>query len=494
MTIIMKTFCKKVEALFQKDCFWKWSCIIVFGIVNVMYLYLALCKTFHYDEAYSIGIAANSFGEIIDITSRDVHSPFYYFVLKLFCMLPGLNELVGAKILSWLFMFLYMAFSAYVVYRRYGWKVAFFWTLVSGFVPSMIIQSTTVRMYTMGLFFVTVASYLAYSIYQRETMKKWILFTICSALSVYIHTFCLLEMVAVCGVLLLAVLIKKKYKMLGKVLGSGIIVSICFLPWLFTLWQQFTRWAGWENGWEGTFLPVSLESSTIYLSEWFSSMEYPQPLTVLFWVVLLLFASFHVRDYVRRSKDYLPCMGMILVGIILVVATVVSNYVAPCFLGRYALPLFAGVWLFAAIGIAKCQNYIKQIVISVLVIFFGIMAYRTEVQIEDASGLNTYIECVENNMDLSEDVIMADRYFNMMFSIYYPEARYMVYGYSPEGLPFRNTETFTSWEQLEGVDTVWLISFADNQGADLSEKFEAIQSFTFDYSYYQIKVEKLTRR
>jgi len=70
----------------------------------------------------------------------------------------------------------------------------------------------------------------------------------------------------------------------------------------------------------------------------------------------------------------------------------------------------------------------------------------------------------------------------------------MVYGYSPEGLPFRNTETFTSWEQLEGVDTVWLISFADNQGADLSEKFEAIQSFTFDYSYYQIKVEKLTRR
>uniref|UniRef100_UPI004055E99D glycosyltransferase family 39 protein n=1 Tax=Acetatifactor sp. TaxID=1872090 RepID=UPI004055E99D len=478
----------------KKENIWKYACIGIFILENLLYLYLAIQRTFHYDEAYSVGMIFNSFDEIIEITGRDVHSPFYYFALKLFCMIPGINDLVGAKLFSWLFMMLFLLFGGHVVSKRYGEKVTFFWILLSGFIPSMVIQSTTVRMYTMGLFFVTVASYLAYSLYEQETRKKWILYTIFSIMTVYIHTFCMLAMVAVYIAFMIAVLYKKNYRKLRNILLSGVIVSISFLPWLYSLWQQFSRWAGWETGWKNSFEEVTLNSFVIYLSEWFSSMENPQTLAVIFGVFLFIYVSYYVRTYVKETQDYFPYMGMILVGIVVTAGVLVSVYIVPCFLGRYVLPLFGGVWLFAAIGIAKSGKLATQIILSAVILLIGFIAYGDELKLEEDEGLNTYIECVEKEMNLSEDVIMADRYFTALFSIYYPEAEYMVYGYAPEGLPFPNTEVFTDWSQLETVDTVWLISFANNPGADLGDGFVSEKSFMFDYSYYNIRVDKLVRK
>ncbi len=491
----MQKLIKKTEEFLNREQIWKWGSVFVFLLANILFGYLAFGKTFHYDEAYSIGLSRNSFKDIISITSNDVHSPFYYFLLKVFCMIPGISMYWGAKVFSWIFMCMFMVFGGVVVYRRYGWQVTFFWILLAGFVPSMMIQSTTVRMYTIGLFLVTVASYMAYSIYQKESLKKWIVFTLFGIAAVYIHTFCMLEMVLVYGIFIVVALAKKNFKIVGKALVSGIVVSIAFLPWLFSLWQQFVRWAGWESGWTSSFLPVSLESSTIILSEWFSSMEKPQALAVLFYVVLLIYAGYHVRDYVKEKKDYLPCVAMILLGLLLVVATIVSNYVVPCFLGRYALPLFGGVWLFVAIGLSRTNSNIRKAIIALVILYLGLAAFREEVRLENDEGLQAFQQYVETHVDLAEDVIMADRYFNAMFSIFYEDAEYMVFGSKPTGLPFKNVGVFTDWEQLEGVDTVWFISFADNPGAGLSpEVFEAVESFHFDYSYYHIKVEKMVRK
>lgn len=491
----MQKWIKKTEDFLNKEQIWKWGSVVIFLLANILFAYLAFGKTFHYDESYSIGLSRNGFKDIIAITSNDVHSPFYYFLLKLFCMIPGISMYWGAKVFSWIFMCLFIIFGGLVTKKRYGWQVTFFWTLLAGFVPSMMIQSTTVRMYTIGMFLVTVASYMAYSIWQKESLKKWIIFTLFAIASVYIHTFCMLEMVLIYGIFFVAAFCKKKFKMIGKILASGIVVSIAFLPWLFSLWQQFVRWAGWESGWTSNFLPVSLESATIFLSEWFSSMERPQALPVLFYVALMIYAGYHVRDYIKSSKDYLPCLGMILLGLLLLVGVMISNYVVPCFLGRYALPLFGGVWLFVAIGVTNQESNIKKIIIALLILYFGITAFREEVKLENEEGLQAFQQYVENNIDLSEDVIMADRYFNAMFSIFYEDAEYMVYGNAPTGLPFKNVSVFTDWQQLEGVDTVWFISFADNPGAGLSaEVFEAVESFRFDYSYYQIKVDKMVRK
>ncbi len=491
----MKQIKTKLKHLWESEAFWKYASIVVFVLANIMFVSMAFGKVYPYDEAYSLGMSYNSFGDIIKITSQDVHSPFYYYGLKLFCMLPGLSLITGAKLFTWIFMVAYMVFGWVVLRKHYDSKVVFFWTLLSGFMPAMIIQSTTARMYTMGLFFVTVAGYYGFMVYKEETRKRWILFTVFSIFAVYVHTFSMLQMVAAYGVFVLVTFFKKDFKKLGKVFLSGIVVSIAYLPWLIALFGQFSRWVGWENdGWGSNFAPVTLDSSIAYLSEWFSSLENPQPLAVIFGVALFLYMGYYTRKYVEETKDYLPLMGLILAGLVLTVAILVSIYMAPCFMGRYLFPLFGGVWLFAAVGIAKSGHWLKQTVVIVLVVYFGLQAYQEEVRLDDTTGADIYIERMDAQLDIDEHVIMADRYFTLMMSIYYPEANYMVYGYGPTCLPFQNVEVFKEWPQLDGVDTVWLISFADAPGASLGEKYETVECFQFDYSYYKMKVEKLIRK
>lgn len=490
----MKSLATKIKTLLGKETFWKYACLACFIIVNIMYFYLAIQKTFHYDEAYSVGMIHHSFGEIIDITAQDVHSPFYYFLLKLFCMIPGLSPLTGSKLFSWLFMVLYMVFGGKIISKKYGWNICFYWLLLSGFVPSMMIQATTVRMYTMSLFFVTVASYLAYSLYQKESLKKWILFTVFSVAAVYSHTFSMLGMVAVYGIFLFVALFHKKFKLSGKVALSGVVVSVCFLPWLFSLWTQFRRLAGVESGWQVNFGEVTLNSAITYLSEWFSSMENPEPKAVIFGTALLLYASYHARKYMEEKKDILPGLGMIVAGIILTVGILVSIYVNPCFLGRYLFPLFGGVWLFVAVGIAKCGGWWKQLIIIVLILFFGTAAFKEEVRLENTEGLETYQNYVESEMVQEKSVIMADRYFALLFSVFYPDLDYMVYGYGPECLPFDNVEVFQDWAQLDEIDTVYFISFTETYGDCIGERYELVECFTFEYSYYTVQVSEMVKK
>ena len=408
-------------------------------------------------------------------------------------MLPGLNELTGAKLFSWLFMLLYMVVGGSIVHKKYGWKICFYWMLLSGFVPSMMIQATTVRMYTMGLFFVTTASYLAYSLYEKENLKKWIVFTLFSVAAVYTHTFCMLEMVAVYGIFVLVVLYKKKYKMLGKVLVSGMMVAVAFLPWLSVLWTQFSRLAGWESGWQATFAEITLTSAVTFLSEWFSSMEHPVPLAVVFGTALVIYVSHYTRTYVEESGDRFPYFGIWIMGIVITVGVLLSIYVKPCFLGRYVFPLLGSLWLFVAIGIVRSGSYIKQAVIIALILYFGLSAFKAEVKLENSDGLNLYKSIVEQEMT-EDDVIMADRYFLLGMTVFYPDFDYMVYGYGPECLPFGEVEVFQAWEQLDGIDTVWYVSFADAQGGNINEYYEAEKVYFLEYSYYNIKIEKMVRK
>lgn len=215
--------------------------ILLFILANILYLPLIFSDVFCYDEAYTVGMINRSFGEIIEITGQDVHSPFYYIVLKLFCSVFGMDRLVFTRVFSWIFMILFLWVGGRICRKIYGEKTECYWLLLSAFMPVMVIQTANARMYTMGLFFVTVSSYLAYSIYKNATRKKWILFTIFSIITIYVHTFCMIEMVVIYAMFIFAALFKKQTKPALKMLCSGLVVSISYLPWLFILYHQFLR-------------------------------------------------------------------------------------------------------------------------------------------------------------------------------------------------------------------------------------------------------------
>lgn len=339
----------------QEELFFKILCAVVFGIANMMYFYLAMQRSFSYDESYSIGMILRDYDDIVKITSNDVHSPFYYVCLKFFCSFFGEHMYLGTKLFSWLFMLLYLISGGWIVQKHYGWKVLFFWELFSACIPSMIIQATNVRMYTMGLLFVTLSSYLAFSICRakQSSLCRWIVFTALSVATVYVHTFCMLEMVTVYGLLLFFTYRRGEYRKSIGTLVSGGVVALCYLPWLFTLWKQFARWSGTGGDGSSHIESFGIRSVYHYLAEWFSQAENPNKIAILFGIALLGCSGYHIIRYAKETKDCMPYMGIIVAGIVFLAAVIISVLVVPCFMGRYLFPLFGSLWLFCAVGICR---------------------------------------------------------------------------------------------------------------------------------------------
>lgn len=477
----------KIKNLFDEANL-KYINVAILVIANLLYLSLCCSQVFCYDESYTIGMISRDFMEIIDITSNDVHSPLYYMLLRVFYLFPGMQNLMSTRVFSWFFMCIYLVVGSRICRKVYNRKVEFYWLILSAFMPAMIMQSTNVRMYAMGLFFVTTASYLAYSLYREETKNKWILFTLFSVVAVYIHTFCMIEMVIVYGLFVLAALWKKEYLKLKKILLSGAVVSVSFFPWLIVLYHQFRRWSGVEEGWGSHIESVSWKTIWEYLAELFSSLENPNIYIIGFSVFLIVIASVYCITYAKKTKDMFPFMGVIVAGITFTVAMLVSVCIVPCFMGRYLFPVFGGIWLFVAVGMSHMKQIWLKLPLVVGIFLCSIVTIRGEFELRDENGLDAYLHYMEAELE-EDDVIMYDSYFASMMSIFFPNIEHMVYGWMPEGLPFDNTTAFTDYKQLEGVDTVWYVSLEMRNG-NLDQEFTSVERFVIPYSYYNLVIEK----
>ncbi len=268
---------------------------------------------------------------------------------------------------------------------------------------------------------------------------------------------------------------------------------MAYLPWLLVLFHQFMRWTGVESGWSNTLDEVTWASLKIYLSEWFSSLETPQPLAIGFGMGLLLWAAWYVRKYVKEKKDYFPVAGIAVAIIVFAIAMIVSKCIVPCFLGRYIFPLFAGVWLFAAVGLSHMQNPKIGAILALAAVLCGLSTWHEEMRIRDDTELERYISYMKENYRPG-DIIMVDTFHVMTLSIYIPEADYVMYGSVPECIPYPYKEVFTEQEQLEHQETVWYLRFKDWRVGSIEEYYTSEESLTFSNTYYDFVVEKMIRR
>lgn len=469
-------------------------CVIIFGGSCLLSFWLALQTSFTYDEAYTVAMIRRSVKDIVEITSQDVHSPFYYLVLKAFYNTLGMNQFVSTRIFSWIFSVITMFVGGRLCNRYYSRRVECYWLILMGFLPPMLIQASTARMYTFAMFIITMAGVYAHSIYISESRKRWILFTVFAVMGVYVHTFCMITMVVIYGFLFIRLCIHKRYKSIGALMVSGIVVSIAYCPWLVILYHQFRRWAGEESGWGNTLEPVTWSSiTTYYLPEWFSSLERPHIYAICFGVFLLCVSAILAIRYIKKEKDIFPLMGLLVAVTVFGIAMTVSLLVVPCFLGRYVYPLSAGVWLLVAVGLTQIRYRLISVGLSLVAIFCGSMQWNEEMAIRDSVELKQYINYMEENYR-EGDIVMADNLHVMTLSIYFPEAKYVMYGSAPQCLPFPYEYIFTDWAQLEGQKVIWYIRFDNFRAGSIEEYYAVEDSFSFSNSYYNFVVEKMVKQ
>ena len=151
--------------------------LIILGIIFVS------LGAFHgnlwFDEAYSAGMARQTFGDIWRFGGNDVHPVLYYWILRIVNLIVG-QSLVVYRLVS-VIPIIGMIILGYTHIRKdFGEKTGFIFTFLSVFLPEMATYAIEMRMYSWAIFSVTLLAIYAYRLSKEDNTKNWIIFGISS--------------------------------------------------------------------------------------------------------------------------------------------------------------------------------------------------------------------------------------------------------------------------------------------------------------------------
>ena len=448
-----------------------------------------------YDEAYSASMVSRSWFDLVYITAVDDHSPFYYCMLKLFYHLCGGGTHFWAlKLFSVLFMIGYLMLGMFYVKKLFDEKTSVWFQFFSITMPIMAVQAGNVRMYTAALFFMTLAGLSAYDLFKEPTRKKWLIFFGASVCTVYCHTFAMIQMVWIYLLFLGAILVCGKRELIKPYFKNGVAVAVIFSPWLVVTFLQMRLRIKYDSGARSAEAIPDIYTLMDYCKEWFSALETPIAPVVFSGMGVLLFLGYYAVDWMRRTKNYVPGLGVAAIGLTALTGALVSYFVNPCFLGRYAFPGFGSLALLYAVGMGNIDS--RKIKNGVFMVVIGsfLLQYRSEIKLEYDPGLKTYEAFVEESVG-EEDCIIGPVEHTIFMNVYYPELQYYLDGYKRYSLPFVNTDAFTQWEQLEGRNgNIWYMCFQGSEPSSFEERYDYEETLSFHYMYYDFVIYRLTEK
>ncbi len=447
---------------------------------------LCLTENLWYDEGYTAALVAQSVKDILTVTSNDVHTPFYYLMAKGFYLLFG-GHIQGLKVCSLFFYLCYLLLGAFPIRKEFGNRISFFFLFFSAMIPSFIMNATNARMYSAAIFFVTATGLLAYKITRKNTVVNWILFTLLSVCSVYIHTFALIATVMIYLFLLGYFIFKKEWRQILSFLISAVMVSLAFLPWLNVLWEQF------QNR-QSTPDLIVMETYDVvdFWAEWFSFYETPQPMALLFYLFLVVLLLYFAIDSFRQKKNLAILFGSLIFVFTVVIGVYLSVRITPCYLGRYSFPAFGFLCLLLALGASRISSVRLLLPLMITVMAVAFFHYKDNYHMDNDPGLQTYQDFVEQNMTPEDGIVFTEQHTQYL-SVYYPEITNFIYGNKSPLNPFPNSSAYTSYEQLDSLPgNIWYVAFRDDTTHPMGEHYASELKLSFHYMYYDFDVFLLT--
>lgn len=474
---------------FKTDTHFWWRILPFAGLI----IWGAFCITpnLWYDEAYSAAMVSRSWWDLIYITAVDDHSPFYYVLLKLFYRLCGGGTHFWAlKLMSILFMMGYLLLGMFYVKKLFNEKISVYFMFFSITMPIMAVQAGNVRMYTAALFFMTLAGLTACDLYREPSKGKWLVFFLASICTVYCHTFAMIQMVWIYLLFLGVILNRRRYSLLKGYFISGIGVSVVYSPWLLVTFHQMQLRLANDSGARSAESIPTIYTFMDYCKEWFSALETPIPIVMFCGMAMTVFLGYYCVDWMRREKNYVAGLGTAALGLTALTGALISIYVNPCFLGRYAFPGFGSLALWYAVGMANIDS--RKIKSAVIILITGsfLLQYRSELSLEYDPGMDTYEEFFQENIGPADCVIAPEEH-TVFLNVYHPDIQYYIYGYKLYSLPFVNLDAFTDWPQLEAFENIWYICFQGGTPDQMADYYIWEEAVSFHYMYYDFVIYRM---
>lgn len=466
---------------------------ILIMILGTIFIFLSV---FHsniwFDEAYSVGIANQTFSDIWSVGGHDVHPVLYYWMLRI------VNILTNGSILAYrLFSALPIALLGLLgfthIKKDFGEKTGILFSFFSYFLPMMAVYANQIRMYSWAIYIVTILAIYAYRIYLgQNTKKNWIIFGISSLASIYIHYYGLMAAGLINVFLLIYFIKNKKWNELKWLICFGIIQVIAYIPWLMCLLSQISHVS--KGFWIGfTFPDTIFELIGCQMNGTRNSTGI---LAIGFVVNLLLFIYLGIVWNKNKEKnDFKAAKLAILVYVSVFVAALLLRFVVKTHILYYRyLFVITGLYIFAVSDIlAKSNNKYMIAIICAVVLALGTANNIVQIQDNYAKGNRDQIKYVKANIQKDDVLVYSNIGNGSIFASNFTENKQYFYNGADWGVE----EAYKAWApQMETDITtdflenctgrVWIIDSQDNGFYNElfnNENFKFISTKYFEQKY-----------
>ncbi|HEX4662309.1 MAG TPA: glycosyltransferase family 39 protein [Candidatus Saccharimonadales bacterium] len=242
----MQTIASKLRRFLDGP--YAWLIPIAVSLIGAgLYLYRIDAWGIWFDEAYSVFISHQSWGDIIRFTSIDLHPPLYYFVLKVWMSWFGDSD-TAIRTLSAVCMAGALGIGYSLVKRLCGSKIAL------GVIPFLLLSpmllryAQEARMYAMITLICIAATYVLVRATQQpnKSLIWWMLYALLIIAGLYTHYYTALIWLVhwiwwVYNSWQAAPLFRHKFKAFFRWqwLTVYAVSAVAFLPWLPIMRKQY---------------------------------------------------------------------------------------------------------------------------------------------------------------------------------------------------------------------------------------------------------------
>ena len=309
--------------------------VILLYIITIILLILWAIRLdlINMDNIFTLRMIQHPFSEIIKLDSMDVHPPLYYIILKIFFNITFIShaspfvQVVAGRLLNVLFFMVTLIVMRSILNKTIHQQYSFLFLLLVSLFPTVIWQSTGIRMYSLSALFIACELNSIINYNRNKRLKDIILATVFASLGAWTHYFTAI----IAGLLLFYNFVGEKHKRIPYLI-SGIAFFISFVPWLQISMNQVrsVEHSYWIKNQIAEYFNVFMYQKLGELLNDKASMCF----TILFLICLMYITFKTLKSFNAEFKKYYVMIAMVRLGTI-VLGFVLSVIIRPIFQERY---------------------------------------------------------------------------------------------------------------------------------------------------------------
>ncbi|TNM64219.1 hypothetical protein FHN55_14660 [Streptomyces sp. NP160] len=416
------------------------------------------------DESQSMQQTDRSYGSMLHEVAQDVHVPGYHLLLRTWRLAFG-GDVETARALSMVFFLASLPVLYLLARRMLRTRWALLAVALFALSPFMNWYGNEARMYTMLVFATLLSQLFFLRVLRRGSAGDWTGYALTAVAGAYTHYFFLFVLV-VQGLTLLVVASRQRWRGLGRLAGTAVLVALALLPWL-----AYFRSLGSASGTRPQLpSPSSVDFTNVY-SQFLGGFlpDSANSALVATWPLLMLAALLAVRVS-RRPGLELGAMIAAAFGPVLL-AFALSHVISPFFLSRYMVAALPAVVLLVVAFVAAMRPRaaaVSAVVVLALTVTATVAeAVRTDVPVkEDYRGAAELIEQKATPQDL---VVVSSPFTIWPFEKYYDGDAKVV--------------TLPEWDRVGGIPAFDAATLPDQVDALASGHQRVYLLLSYDQGY-----------